>query len=172
MPRFARAPLVIIAAFVVCGFIFLAPGYVRPDSIATFSYLRSAVFDRDFAFLNEWASAGLVRNGLTMFKEVTRAGTLANNWGVGTSILSAPPYLIAHWIGGPADGFGGIYAVVLAWTNVAFAAAAMCIAWTFMRRDVSSGVASVGLIAASIGTPLFWQTFRFSLGTHVAGALA
>ena len=46
MPQFARAPLVIIAAFVVCGFIFLAPGYVRPDSIATFSYLRSAVFDR------------------------------------------------------------------------------------------------------------------------------
>ena len=172
MPRLARSVLVIVAAFVICGFVFLQPGYVRPDSIATFSYLRSAVFDRDFAFLNEWASAGLVRNGLTMFKEVTRAGTLANNWGVGTSILSAPSYLIAHWIGGPADGFGGIYAVVLAWTNVAFAAAAMCIAWMFMIRDVSPRVAAMALIAGTIGTPIFWQIFLFPLGTHVAGALA
>jgi hypothetical protein len=173
MPRLARsAPLVIVAAFVICGFVFLQPGYVRPDSIATFSYLRSAAFDHDFAFLNEWASAGLVRNGMTMFKEVTRAGTLANNWGVGTSILSAPSYLIAHWIGGPVDGFGGIYAVVLAWTNVAFAAAAMCIAWMFMIRDVSPRVASMALIAATIGTPIFWQIFLFPLGTHVAGALA
>ncbi|MDQ6800041.1 MAG: hypothetical protein M3041_04305 [Acidobacteriota bacterium] len=173
MPRFARsAPLVIVAAFVVCGFVFLAPGYVRPDSIATFSYLRSAVFDRDFAFFNEWASAGLVRDGLTMFKEVTPAGTLANNWGIGTSILSAPSYLIAHWIGGPADGFGGIYAVVLAWTNVAFAIAAMCIAWMFIRRDVSPRVAAVALISATVGTPIFWQIFLFPLGTHVAGAFA
>jgi hypothetical protein len=173
MPRFARsAPLVIVVAFVVCGFVFLAPGYVRPDSIATFAYLRSAVFDHDFAFFNEWASAGLVRNGLTMFKEVTPAGTLANNWGIGTSILSAPPYLIARWIGGPADGFGGIYGVVLAWTNVAFAIAAMCIAWMFMIRDVSPRVAAMSLIAATIGTPIFWQIFLFPLGTHVAGALA
>ncbi|PYQ52831.1 MAG: hypothetical protein DMF59_03425 [Acidobacteria bacterium] len=167
-----RAWIVIAAAHVLCAFALLSPGYVRPDSIATFAYLRSAVFDHDFAFFNEWVSAGLVRHGLTLFTEVTPTGALANHWGIGTSILSAPPYLIAHWIGGPADGFGGLYAVVLAWTNVAFAIGAMCIAWTFMRRDVSSGVASVALVAASIGTPLFWQTFRFSLGTHVAGALA
>ena len=167
-----RAWTVIAAAHVLCALILLSPGYVRPDSIATFAYLRSAVFDGDFAFFNEWVSAGLVRDGLTLFTEVTPTGALANHWGIGTSILSAPPYCIAHWIGGPADGFGGLYAVVLAWTNVAFAIAAMCIAWTFMRRDVSSGIASVALIAASIGTPFFWQTFRFSLGTHVAGALA
>jgi hypothetical protein len=173
MPRFARiGPIVIAAAFVVCAFVFLAPGYVRPDSIATYSYLRSAVFDGDFAFFNEWASAGLVRDGLTLFKEVTPTGALANNWGIGTSILSAPSYLIAHWIGGPADGFGGIYAVFLAWTNVAFAIGAMCIAWTFIRKDVSPRMAAVALTAATIGTPIFWQVFLFPLGTHVAGALA
>ena len=167
-----RAWIVIAAAHVLCAFLFLSPGYIRPDSIATFAYLRSAVFDHDFAFFNEWASAGLVRDGVTLFTEVTTTGVLANHWGIGTSILSAPPYLIAHWIGGPSDGFGGLYAVVLAWTNVAFAVAAMCIAWMFIRRDVPAGIANVALIAAMIGTPLFWQTFRFSLGTHVAGAFA
>jgi hypothetical protein len=164
--------MLIVAAHVLCAFLFLAPGYVRPDSIAIFAWLRSAVFDGDFAFFNEWASAGLVRNGLTLFSEVTPTGALANHWWIGTSILSAPPYLIAHILGGPADGFGGLYAVVLAWTNVAFAIAAMLIAWKFMPDDVSPRVAAVALMATSIGTPLFWQTFRFPLGTHAAGALA
>jgi hypothetical protein len=173
MPRLARsAPLVIAAAFVICGFVFLAPGYVRPDSIAIFSYLRSAVFDRDFAFFNEWAAAGLVRNGLTLFSEVTPTGALSNHWWIGTSILSAPPYLIARWLGGPPDGFGGIYAVVLAWTNVAFAIGTMGIAWMFIRHDVTAKVATVALIATAIGTPFFWQTFLSPLGTHIAGALA
>src|SRR5260370_25012556 len=172
MPRFARsAPLVLAAAQIIAGFIFLAPGYVRPDSIAIFAYLRSPVFDRDFAFFNEWASAGLVRNGLTLFSEVTPAGALSNHWWIGTSIVSAPPYLIARWIGGPPDGFGGIYAVALAWTNVAFAMATLCIAWTFIRRDVSPKIATVAWVATSLCTPLFWQKLRLPLGTHVAGAL-
>src|SRR5260370_41581888 len=127
--RLRTAPLIILAAHVVCALIFLAPSYVRPDSIAVFAYLRSAVFDGDFAFFNEWASAGLVRNGLTLFSEVTPAGALSNHWWIGTSIVSAPPYLIARWIGGPPDGFGGIYAVVLPWPHVAVAIATLCIAW-------------------------------------------
>src|SRR3981081_2388634 len=112
MPRFARsATLIIAAAHVLCGIVFLSPGYVRPDSIAIYAYLRSAVFDRDFAFFDEWASAGLIRNGLTLFSEGPPTGALANHWWIGTSILSAPPYLIARLIGGPADGFGGLYAI-------------------------------------------------------------
>src|ERR1051325_4931199 len=121
----------IVAAFVVLGFLFLAPGYVRPDSVAVFAYLRSAVLDGDFAFFNEWAGMGLVRGGVTMFAEVTPAGALANHWWIGTSILSAPPYLAAHLIGGPRDGFFGLYAAVLGWTNVVFAAWAMSIASGF-----------------------------------------
>src|SRR5438128_10914972 len=62
-----RALLIIVAAHVACAIVFLAPSYVRPDSIAVFAYLRSAVFEGDFSFYNEWASASLVRNGLTLF---------------------------------------------------------------------------------------------------------
>ena len=166
------APLVITAANVLCGLFFLAPGYIRPDSIATFAYVRSAVFDGDFAFFNEWASSGLIRDGLTLFSEVRPAGALANHWWIGTSILSTPSYLVTRAIGGPSDGFGGLYAVVLAWTNVGFAIAALCIAWIFVRRDVTPAIASIALIVTMLGTPLFWQTFRWPLGTHVAGALA
>ena len=161
------AQFAIVAAFAVLAFLFLAPGYIRPDSVAVFSYVRSAVIDGDFAFFNEWALAGLVRNGVTMFSEVTPTGALANHWWIGTSILAAPSYLIARLFHGPHDGFGGIYGVVLAMTNVAFAAWTMVIAWSFIKRK-----ASIPLIATIVGTPFFWYAFVFPLGTHMAGALA
>jgi len=160
------AQFAIVAAFAVLAFLFLAPGYIRPDSVAVFSYLRSAVIDGDFAFFNEWASAGLVRNGVTMFSEVTPTGALANHWWIGTSILSAPSYLIARLFPGPPDGFSGIYGVVLAMTNVAFAAWTMVIAWSFIRKK-----AAIPLLATVVATPFFWYAFIFPLGTHMAGAL-
>jgi hypothetical protein len=176
------ARFAIVAAFAVLAFLFLAPGYIRPDSVAVFSYLRSAVIDGDFAFFNEWASAGLVRNGVTLFSEVTPTGALANHWWIGTSILSAPSYLIARVFHGPPDGFSGIYGVVLAMTNVGFAAWTMLIAWSFMcgagnpagdrRRGRRRHTEALPMIATLLGTPLFWYAFVFPLGTHMAGALA
>jgi hypothetical protein len=161
------AQFAIVAAFAVLAFLFLAPGYIRPDSVAVYSYLRSAVCDGDLAFFNEWASAGMVRNGITFFAEVTPAGALANHWWIGTSLLSAPSYLAARLFNGPSDGFTGIYGVVLAMTNVGFAAATMLIAWSFIRKK-----AAVPLIATILGTPFFWYAFVFPLGTHMAGAFA
>jgi hypothetical protein len=162
-----NAQFAIVAAFAVLAFLFLAPGYIRPDSVAVFSYLRSAVFDGDFAFFNEWASAGMVRDGVTMFAEVTPAGALANHWWIGTAIVSAPAYLVTRLIGGPQDGFTGIYAVVLAMTNVGFAVWTMLIAWSFIKKN-----AVLPIIATTLGTPFFWYAFIFPLGTHMAGALA
>ena len=158
----SRNALVTIGAiYVAAGLIFLSPAYIRPDSVAVFSYLRSAVFDGDFAFFNEWAMTGMVRNGVTLFAEVTPAGALANHWWIGTSILSAPAYLVTRVFGG--DGFLGQYAVTLAWMNVALAALATWMAWKMSRSTHA-------ILAAIIGTPFFWYTFRFPLGTHIAGA--
>src|SRR5207247_7775996 len=140
----------IAAAFIGLTFLFLAPGYVRPDSVAVFAYLRSAVLDGDFAFFNEWAAMGLVCGGITLFAEVTPAGALDNHWWIGTSILSAPSYLAAHLIGGPGDGFFGLYATVLAVSNVAFPAWAMSIGPAFLPRPTAHAI-----VAPSFGTPFF-----------------
>ncbi|MEA2572601.1 MAG: hypothetical protein QOI24_4602 [Acidobacteriota bacterium] len=160
-----RRSLIIVAAFIVGGFLFLVPGYIRPDSVAVYSYLRSAVFDRDFAFFNEWASAGLLRDGATLVAEVTPVGALANHWWIGTAILSLPAYLAATPFA-PADGFSGLFALTLGWTTVAFAALTMLIAARLVPRH-----RAIALTAVAIGTPFFWYTFRLPLGTHIAGAL-
>src|SRR4029078_4705691 len=147
VPAERNARPAIVAAFVVLAFLFLAPGYVRPDSVAVVAYLRSAVLHVDLAFFNEWAGTGLVRGGVTMFAEVTPVGALANHWGIGTSILSAPPYLAAYLIGGPPDGFFDLYAAVLAWTNVVFAAWALAIAAGFLSRHARRAIAAAHLRA-------------------------
>jgi hypothetical protein len=160
-----RRSLLIVAAFLLGGFLFLVPGYIRPDSIAVFAYVRSAVFDRDFAFFNEWASAGLLRDGATLVSEVTPVGALANHWWIGTSMLSLPSYLAATPFA-PPDGFSGLFAVTLGWTNIAFAALTMLIAARLVPTH-----RAIALSAVVIGTPFFWYTFRLPLGTHIAGSL-
>lgn len=164
-PDAVRSSLIIVLAFLACGFLFLVPGYIRPDSIAVFAYVRSAVFDRDFAFFNEWASAGLLRGDVTLVSEVTKTGALANHWWIGTAILSLPSYLCAKAFG-PGDGFSGLFALTLAWTNVAFAALTMIIAARVIPRHRFLAIAAV-----VVGTPFFWYAFRMPLGTHIAGAL-
>src|SRR5581483_7676727 len=57
-------------------------------------------------------------------------------------------------------------ASIFGWASVLFAAAALAIACVFIRSNKALVIA-----ATSLGTPLFWYTFRFPLGTHAAGAL-
>jgi hypothetical protein len=160
-----KSAIVIAVGLLLLGILFLAPAYIRPDSVAVYAYLRSAVFDRDLLFLNDWAGFGLIRDGFTLFKEITPLGTLANHWWIGTSIASAPFYLVAAAITRPADGFFGVFAWTLAWSSVLF---------TFITLSLAERLAPrqwIALIAVLLGTPLFWYTFFFPLGTHAAGAM-
>jgi len=171
--------LVIAIAHLAAGLFLLSPSYIRPDSVAVYSYLRSLTFDLDFLFLNEWAGFGMVRDQITLWKEVTPAGTLANHWWVGTAILSSPFYLLAHaaarvfpspLLG--SDGFFGLYATTLAWSTVLFGIVASILGYTFaLRLTASRFRAALSLAFICLGTPWFFYEFRLPLGTHLAGAM-
>jgi hypothetical protein len=148
----------IFAAHAICGAILLSPGWIRPDSVATYAYLRSMVHDGDLSFFNEWREFGMIRNGVTYFSEVTPIGALSNHWWIGTSMMAAPFYVVGLRFADDAS--------LLGWASVLFVAAALAIACVFIRSNKALVIA-----ATSLGTPLFWYTFRFPLGTHAAGAL-
>lgn len=165
----------LVAVHLLAG-VFLTPGYIVPDSVATFSWLRSLVLQGDLLFFDEWAGFGMIRDGIPLFKEVTARGTLANHWWVGTSILSLPFYLVAHLIarvgGGAADGFTGLYAFTLAWEAVLFGAIASAAGFVVaLKQGVSERLAAAAVAAVWLGTPMFWYEYRFPLGTHLAGIL-
>ena len=167
-----RCAIWIFAAHALLGFLFLTPAYIRPDSVATYAYIRSMVEDGDLSFFNEWSAFGMVKNGVTFFSEVTPIGTLTNHWWIGTSMISAPFYVAGLRF---ADD-GSLFA----WASVLFAAAALAIACAFLcgtdtrvgALSTDKSVCATAVIATSLGTPLFWYTFRFPLGTHAAGALS
>lgn len=176
-PRDVSALAAIAAVHLLLGFLLLAPGYIRPDSVAVYSYVRSATIDRDLLFFDEWAGFRLIVDGVTLFKEVTPTGALANHWWIGTSLLVAPAYLLAHavtlltgwW---PADGFFGLYAAVLAWATVVFGVVTSSIAYSLLGRlGIKRGVRIASIVAVWLGTPLLWYEYRFPLGTHLAGAM-
>lgn len=165
----------------MAGYLFLAPSYVRPDSVAIYSWLRSVVVDGDLLFCNEWAGFRMIGDGFAYFKEVTPVGALANHWWIGTSILVAPFYAASRALssvlpGGPsaADGFFGLELATLAWTSVLFHALALASAWHACSRLEGGRPRAMlvvpTLLGASLGTTLFWQAFRMPLGTHAAGA--
>jgi len=183
-PRDRRALVFITVSLLLIGVIFINPGWIKPDSVGTYAYLRSMVIDRDLSFLNEWSGFELIRDDFTLFKETLEDGRVANHWWVGTSILSAPMFLAAHvsqhTTGGAIDGVSGAYTILLAWSSVAFTIGSLFFVWLLIQNrgvprsssehDWSRFTESAVPIAAIlVGTPLFFYTFRMSLGTHAAG---
>ena len=55
MSSIKRAALILVGIHLVAGFLFLSPSYIRPDSVAVHSWLRSMVVDGDLLFYDEWA---------------------------------------------------------------------------------------------------------------------
>lgn len=163
-----KGAIVIAVLTIFLGVLFLRPGWIKPDSAGTFVYLRSAVLDQDLSFLNEWNGFGMVKNGLTYFKEVDAEGRLRNHWWIGASLLASVPYAMVHLLTG-GDGFSSDYTLLLAWFAV------LCTAFTLVVAVKSSaagnGAPIVGAAAVLVGTPLFFYTYLMPLGTHAAGAL-
>lgn len=183
VPISKRLALILIGTHIAAGYLFLAPSYIRPDSIAVISWLRSLVVDGDFLFFNEWAGFGMLGDGFAYFKEVTPVGALANHWWIGTSMVTAPFYLVSHSVSAlligdlfPADGFFGLDLATACWTSVLFHALTITFALLAIRRIRDPHLRDCGftvtaLVCISLGTPAFWYTFRMPIGTHAAGMM-
>lgn len=168
-PRAAAA----LVLFHLLAATLLTPGYIVPDSLGTYAWLRSFVFSGDFLFFDEWLGFGLIRDGITLFKEIGPTGALANHWGIGASLLSAPAYLLAQAASGgaaAASGFSGVHALALAAMAILFGVAASLGALSILRRDgVGARTTVFAIVLVTLGTPMLWYEVRFPLGTHMAG---
>jgi hypothetical protein len=176
-----RDAFVVLAIHALAGLIFLSPSYIRPDSVGVMAWLRSAALDRDLLFFDEWAGFGMIGSGFAYFKEVTSVGALANHWWVGTSMLCAPFWALAHVVSlalpgplFPDDGFFGLDLAMLGWTSVLFSALASLAAAAMIREidpQTRGRDLALSLLLTSLGTPMFWYVFRTPIGTHAAGMM-
>lgn len=170
--RSDRRGALVAAGLVLIGILCLRPGYIVPDALATWSWLRSLVLDGDLLFFNEWGSRGLIREGFPLFKEVTSTGALANHWWIGSSWVGLVPYLCAHAVALVSDGalgsggMAGIYAWTLAWLSVA----CLWVVWCTADRITSDSRSVMALALICVGSPVFWYTYRFPTLSHLPAA--
>ena len=163
-----------IVAFLLAGAVTLALVSTKirgADEIEYFSHLRSAVFDQDLDFTNEYEHFYRANpQGLQAFKETfldrreTKTNRPINFAPIGSAVVWSPFYLAAHalvtkgFLGGPADGFSTSYAGAVAYGSALLAMVGFLLTFQSLRRflGVSEGLALISVLAVWFGTPAFY----------------
>jgi hypothetical protein len=147
--------------FALAGF--TQPEGLRADFAGYFSYLRSATFDRDLDFANEWAHWG--------YDEAPRTATgrRFNQYTVGPALLWSPFFLAAHVYvaGSNAIGLGGYAAdgyspPYLRATALGTLTAALAGAWLLalaLARRVGRPAAGMAVAGAVLVSPIAFYLF-------------
>ncbi len=155
------------------------------DEIEYFAYLRSAVFDRDLEFGNEYAHFhALDPSGLAGFKATfldlrePATGRHINFAPLGTALLWAPAYLLAHVavlagraLGAdlPADGLSRPYVMAVCYASWAYGMAALVLLHRTLVRFGGFGEAASWATAAVLwGTPLLFYVTLAPGFSHAA----
>jgi hypothetical protein len=171
---------VLIAVWIASVFLWMAPGYVKPDGAGYAAYLPSALLDHDLLLFNEWARLGMIRGDAIAFTNVTPNGHLSDHWTIGPAMVWLPAYLAADALrdalpmlrGFPRNGFSLPYAIAI------LASSAMA-GLAVLLLGVSAAVPIAGRFAATLaaigiwfGSPLLWYSLRHATMGHAVSAAA
>jgi len=141
------------------------------DEIEYYSHLRSAVFDRDLDFTNEYEHFYRANpQGLAAFKETfldrrePKTNRPINFAPIGSAVVWSPFFLAAHSLvkngvlRGPADGFSPAYAGAVAYGSSFLAILGFLLAFQSLKRflGVTEGLALLSALAVWFGTPAFY----------------
>jgi hypothetical protein len=138
---------------------FTHPEDLRADSASYYAYLRSAAFDRDLDFANEWQHWGYAE------MPITPTGRRFNQHTVGPAILWSPFFALSHAYvklgasGYEADGYSVPY---LRSSALGTMTAALIGAWllgAMLATRVSARAAAVAVVGAVVVSPVAFYLF-------------
>jgi hypothetical protein len=166
-PRHARlvAPAMMAAGAAVAAY--GLPEF-RGDSASYFAYVRSAVFDHDLDFANEWEHWGHPELPLTP------TGLRQNLQSVGPALLWTPFYLMAHAYVElglaaapyPADGYSAPYRRAAALGTLAAVALAAALLHAALARRFGARIALLAVGAALAASPIAYYAFVVPTMAH------
>jgi hypothetical protein len=166
-----RPPLVLAAILICCFAVAARAGPVfRADSAAYYVYLRSAAFDRDLDFANEWRTWGYAEGPRTP------TGLTRNTNSVGPALLWSPFYAVAHGYvlldraiatgAYAANGYSPPYRRAPALGTLT---AVLLGAWLLTRmlsRHFGPAVAVLAVTGAVLATPILYYAFVVPTMSH------
>jgi hypothetical protein len=159
----------------------VTPRLYASDEVQYFSYLRSVWFDGDVSFENEYQhfyDAGVARSAgfhETFLERQTETGRRLNFGTIGSAVLWAPFYAVAHlWArmgSAEADGYSRPYLLAVAVGSAVYGWLALLLA-TSIARTVVGGArpASVASLAVWFGTPLVFYMYVAPPMAHACSA--
>lgn len=146
------------------------PELRRGDALGYFSYLRSAVFDHDLDFANEYATWELPE------QPRTATGRRFNQYTAGPAIVWSPFLLVGHVYVlvdraiGPerydTDGYSAPYLRSAALGTVTAAVVAAWLLGATLARRAGPYVAGLAVVAAVATSPVFFYVFAQPLMAH------
>ena len=168
----------------VCLFVLslpaVTPRIYSSDEIQYFAYLRSAVFDRDLSFENEYRyfyDRGVARSDgfhETFLERTTDTGRRINFGTIGCAVLWAPFYAMGHVAAGlsgaPQDGYSTPYIAAVAYGSAVYGFLALVLAIACAGRLGLNGFA--GGLAVWLGTPLLFYMYVAPPFSHACSAFA
>ena len=141
------------------------------DEIEYYSHLRSAVFDRDLDFTNEYEHFYQANpQGLLAFRETfldrrePKTDRPINFAPIGSAVVWSPFFLLAHALvtngvlRGPADGFSPAYTGAVAYGSSFLAVLGFLIAFQTLKKylGVTEGLSLIAVLFVWFGTPAFY----------------
>jgi hypothetical protein len=146
------------------------PDLRRGDSLGYFAWLRSAAFDRDLDFANDYAEWGLAEPPLTA------TGRRYNQYTVGPAIVWSPFVLLGHLYAlvdreiGPerhtVDGFSAPYLRGAALGTLTAGVAAAWLLGLVLAPRAGRSVAALAVVGAIATSPVLFYLFVHPLMAH------
>ncbi len=175
--------MILLAVFLLQWLFLLSIKEPTWDAVSYYVYARSAVFDGDLHFANDYqlsyptAGEHFASKGLDQVETAT--GRVANLFAIGTSLLWLPwlaalrlaaPLLIAG--GGGFTGYERFFVSNLATLSALFGLLAFLVSYRVAEGAVNRRLALFSAVTLMAATPLLYYQFREPMYSHSASALA
>lgn len=155
--------------------------FYASDEIQFFAWLRSAAFDHDADFDNEYRyfhdSGAIGDDGFrtTFLDGTNEAGRRRNFTPIGTAVLWAPFFAAGHLVavttGAPADGLSQPYIAAVTFGSAVYGFLTLLLTHAIVRR-VIGGTSWVAIVAVWLGTPLVFYMYVAPGFSHACSAFA
>jgi len=158
----------------------MLPRLYASDSVKYFSYLPSLLFDHDLDFGDEYTyfmehNPDSILPGILVRDPKTNLPV--NNAPIGTALLWAPAYLLAHGgvllaraLGVPAvaDGLSRPYTLAVCYASTAYAFAGLLLCYRLCRRFFSPFASALSVAVVWLATPAFFYSHASPPWSHSA----